>query len=102
MRVEVHPILGEKANEKMVAFYFNGEQVQGIEGEPIAAALFAAGYKVLHHSHKTNSPRSIYCAIGRCNECRMVVNGRPNVRTCIEPLQAGAKVESQHGNGKII
>jgi len=102
MRVEKHPILEEKVNEKVVTFYFDGEPVQGIEGEPIAAALFAAGYKVLHYSHKSNSPRSIYCAIGRCNECRMVVNGRANVRTCMEPLQAGDIVERQHGHGKII
>jgi hypothetical protein len=29
----------------------------------------------------------------------MVVNGQPNVRTCVEPLKAGMVVETQKGNG---
>lgn len=27
----------------------------------------------------------------------MIVNGKPNVRTCITPLEAGMKVETQYG-----
>lgn len=101
MRIDVHPILGEKTDRAVVTFYFNGKPIEGIEGEPIAAALYAAGYKTLHYSQKLHQGRSIYCAIGRCNECRMIVNGRPNVRTCVEPLSAGTIVESQDGHGKI-
>jgi hypothetical protein len=29
----------------------------------------------------------------------MVVNGRPNIRTCVEPLKAGMVVETQSGKG---
>ena len=41
----------------------------------------------------------MFCAIGRCNDCIMVVDGQPNIRTCVEPLKDGMKVETQHGNG---
>jgi predicted molibdopterin-dependent oxidoreductase YjgC len=41
----------------------------------------------------------MFCAIGRCTDCIMVVDGRPNIRTCVEPLKAGMVVETQHGNG---
>lgn len=101
MRVKNHPILGETEAMKTVTFYFNGVPVEGAEGEPIAAALFAAGHVVLHYSQKNDDPRSIFCAIGRCNECRMTVDGRVNVRTCVEPLRVGMVVETQHGHGKI-
>jgi hypothetical protein len=32
----------------------------------------------------------------------MVVDGVPNVRTCVTPLAAGMTVETQKGKGKII
>jgi hypothetical protein len=41
----------------------------------------------------------MFCAIGRCTDCIMVVNGRPNIRTCVEPLRAGMVVETQKGKG---
>ena len=41
----------------------------------------------------------MFCAIGRCTDCIMVVNGRPNIRTCVEPLKAGMVVETQKGKG---
>jgi predicted molibdopterin-dependent oxidoreductase YjgC len=41
----------------------------------------------------------MFCAIGRCTDCIMVVNGRPNIRTCVEPLKAGMAVETQKGKG---
>ncbi len=31
----------------------------------------------------------------------MVVDGVPNVRTCITPLKPGMQVETQHGNGSV-
>ena len=101
MRIDEHPILGEQSERKTVTFYFDGKPIQGFEGEPVAAALYAAGYKTLHFSQKNHQGRSIYCAIGRCNECRMVVNGRANVRTCVEPLAEGMIVETQIGHGQI-
>ena len=67
------------------------------EGEPIAAALKAAGLMVHRYTKKEHKPRGIFCAIGRCTDCVMVVDGVPNVRTCITPLKAGMKVQTQYG-----
>ena len=30
----------------------------------------------------------------------MVVNGKPNIRTCITPLEEGMIVETQYGTGR--
>ena len=71
--------------------------MQGCEGEPIAAALKAAGVMVHRHTLKNDAPRGIFCAIGRCTDCVMIVDGQPNVRTCVTPLHAGMKVQTQYG-----
>jgi predicted molibdopterin-dependent oxidoreductase YjgC len=41
----------------------------------------------------------MFCAIGRCTDCIMVVDGKPNIRTCVEPLKADMVVETQRGKG---
>ncbi|MFA5537481.1 MAG: (2Fe-2S)-binding protein [Bacillota bacterium] len=98
MRIEEHPIVQfEKGH--LVKFTFDGKELEGYEGEPIAAALHAAGIKVLGHSPRLHRPRGFYCAIGNCSSCLMVVNGEPNVRVCVEKLQAGMAVETQVGRG---
>jgi predicted molibdopterin-dependent oxidoreductase YjgC len=100
MRIQEHPILEFKKG-KRVTFIFDGKEIEGFEGEPIASALHAAGVKVLSHSRNYNRPRGFWCAIGNCSSCNMRVNGVPNVRTCVEPLKAGMVVERQHGCGEI-
>ena len=101
MRILDHPILTFPKQE-MVSFTLDGKKIAGIAGEPIAAALYAADVKVLHHSHKNHRPRGIFCAIGNCSSCLMTVDGVPNVRVCVEPLRAGMVIEIQEGKGKII
>ena len=98
-RLAQHPILGEYEKGRIVHFSFDGKDLQGYEGEPIAAALMAAGVKVHRHTQKKHAPRGVFCAIGRCTDCVMVVNGEPNVRTCITPLEEGMSIETQEGLG---
>jgi predicted molibdopterin-dependent oxidoreductase YjgC len=100
MRIQEHPVLTyEKGRE--VEFTCNGEIVKGYEGETIAAALHAAGIKVLKHSMRNHRPRGFYCAIGNCSSCLMEVDGVPNVRICVEPLKEGMIVNTQEGQGVI-
>ena len=70
----------------LVTFNFDGKRIEGYESEPIAAALKVAGVMVHRHTQKENAPRGLFCAIGRCTDCVMVVDGQPNVRTCVTPL----------------
>ncbi|SCI87458.1 Uncharacterized anaerobic dehydrogenase [uncultured Flavonifractor sp.] len=97
MRIEQHPVLGTYEKGPLVTFTLDGKEMTGYEGEPIAAALRAAGVMVHRHTLKKNEPRGIFCAIGRCTDCVMIVDGEPNVRTCVTPLRAGMKVQTQYG-----
>lgn len=96
-RIEEHPILGKQETGRLVTFYHDGKALQGYEGEPIAAALKAAGVMVHRYTKKEHKPRGIFCAIGRCTDCVMIVDGKPNVRTCVTPLKEGMKVQTQYG-----
>ena len=71
--------------------------MEGYEGEPIAAALRVAGVMAHRYTAKRHEPRGVFCAIGRCTDCVMVVDGKPNVRICITPLKEGMVVETQYG-----
>lgn len=96
-RITEHPILGVPQKGRLVNFTYDGQKIQGYEGEPIAAALKAAGILIHRYTKKEHTPRGIFCAIGRCTDCVMVVDGVPNVRTCVTPLKAGMKVQTQYG-----
>ena len=45
-RITEHPILGVPAKGRLVSFTYDGQKLQGYEGEPIAMALKAAGVAV--------------------------------------------------------
>lgn len=97
MRIEEHPILGTYKKGNLVSFTMDGKEMQGYEGEPIAAALRAAGVMIHRYTLKNKEPRGIFCAIGRCTDCVMIVDGVPNIRTCVTPLKAGMAVRTQRG-----
>lgn len=97
MRIEYHPILGKPEEKKEVEFIYDGKKLIGFEGEPIAAALKAAGVMVHRYTKKHHEPRGIFCAIGRCTDCVMIVDGKLNVRTCVTPLVQGMNIQTQYG-----
>ena len=99
MRIEEHPILETFEKGKKIQFTFDGQSMEGFEDEPIAIALRSNGVLIHRYTTRRNEPRGMFCAIGRCTDCIMVVDGKPNIRTCVEPLKEGMKVETQHGNG---
>jgi sarcosine oxidase subunit alpha len=79
-----------------VTFTFDGRPVAAIEGQSIAAALYAAGVRVFSRSFKYHRPRGLFCVSGDCPNCLMHVDGRPNVRTCLEPVRVGMVVRHQN------
>jgi predicted molibdopterin-dependent oxidoreductase YjgC len=97
-RIEHHAILGDLEAADEVTLFFEGEPLKARAGEPIMSALIAAGVKVFRYTKK-GSPRRIFCGIGRCTDCVMMVDGIPGVRTCVTEVRNGMKVERQHGVG---
>ena len=100
-RITQHPILDFKRGE-MVFFYYNGQKIEAYTNETIASALHAAGITELAKSPNLHRPRGLFCAIGNCSSCLMVVDGKPNIRVCVTKVRQGMKVETQQGKGNLI
>ncbi len=81
--------------KREVTFSFNGETFRGVEGQSIAAALMARGVRELRKTRFDDEPRLIFCGIGICFDCVVVVDGVANQRACLVEVTDGAKIESQ-------
>ena len=100
VRIEKHPILNFEREEK-IPFFFNGRELEAYPTETIAAALHAAGVRKLGESTVLHRPRGLFCAIGNCSSCFMIVDGKPNMRVCVMKVEPGMLVEEQKGKGDI-
>jgi predicted molibdopterin-dependent oxidoreductase YjgC len=79
---------------KTVTFSFNGQDLSCEEGQSIAAALISQGYTSLRNTRFKDEPRMIFCGIGICFDCVVVVDGVANQRACITAVSDGMKIES--------
>ena len=82
-----------------VAITLDGDRVVAERGEPVAAALIAAGKLTLARSPKFHRPRGPACMRGACDGCLARVDGVPNVMTCLIPAAEGLVVTSQNTLG---
>lgn len=71
----------------------DGRAVAAFAGESVAAALLAAGIRVLRRSSRAGAPRGLFCMMGACQECLVRVNGR-RALACQEPVRDGMKIET--------
>ena len=101
-RVTRHPILETIQPAETVTVTIDGVPFEALSGEMIAAVMMANGLLVHRRTVKRHEPRGVYCGIGQCTDCVMTVNGKPNVRTCITPVEAGMEILTQDGNGKPV
>lgn len=99
-RIRGHALLGSLHAAAPVRFTFDGRPIEARAREPIAAALLAAGVRVFRTMPRTGEPRGGYCLVGRCTDCLVLVDGRPNVRACVTPVRSGMRVATQRGLGE--
>ena len=97
MRINEHPILETGQGRKKCRIYFGDEEIIAYEGDTIASALWAAGIKEFRRTLKYREPRGVFCNRGRCTDCIMHVDGKPNVRTCITKVRDGMKIKKLTG-----
>lgn len=98
-RVHDHPLLGPLPLAAAVRLAFDGRPIAAHAGEPIAVALLAAGVRVFRTMPRSGEARGGWCMVGRCGDCFVVVDGRPNVPACVTPVAEGMVIQTQHGLG---
>lgn len=89
-------LAGGPPGAREVRIEFEGERVVAREGEPLAAALLAAGVDVFSRAVKYHRARGPWCLSGRCSHCLVRVDGEPNVTACTTPVREGMRVERQN------
>jgi hypothetical protein len=67
------------------------------EGDLIAVALLAAGFRTTRTTAVSGEQRGPYCMMGACFECLAVVDGVAGVQTCLTPVRDGMRIERQDG-----
>jgi sarcosine oxidase, subunit alpha len=89
------------ANAASVPFRFDGRLVSGIEGDTVASALLANGFRVVSRSFKFHRPRGIFSAgVEEPNALVQLHSGEhaiPCARATMIPLSAGLEVSSEAG-----
>ena len=71
----------------------NGERLTVAAGTSVAAAVALAGVDTFRRS-ATGSPRGPLCGMGICFECRVELDGRPGVRSCMTNCRDGMIVRT--------
>jgi D-hydroxyproline dehydrogenase subunit gamma len=90
------PLGPEVARGPRVTILLDGEPVEAYEGETVAAVLLARG-EIATRSTPRGEPRGIFCGMGVCFDCLMIVDGVPNTRACMTWVREGLDARHQEG-----
>jgi aerobic-type carbon monoxide dehydrogenase small subunit (CoxS/CutS family) len=81
-----------------IEFTFDGEKIDAMTGQSVAAALLAANQRTLRKTRFNNNERGVFCGIGVCFDCLVVIDGITNQRACLIEAKPGMKVQTQVGS----
>ena len=87
-------IAGIEAAAADVVVHYRGTAIRCRAGDTVAAAMVDAG-ELACRVAGDGQPRGVFCGMGVCHECLVVVDGRPGRRACLEPVRDGMRIEPQ-------
>ena len=90
-----------RLDRMMISFQVDGATVKCAPGMTVAGALVQIGHPILRVTEIRQEPRSMFCGMGVCFECAMIIDGRSSVRACMTPVTEGLKVTMQRGAARI-
>lgn len=76
-----------------VTITIDGTEVAAFAGESIAAAMIAASLRTLRHSPRDGAPRGVFCFMGSCQECVVLIDGR-RALACQESAVEGMTIKT--------
>ena len=65
-----------------IEFTFDGEKIDAITGQSVAAALLAANQRTLRKTRFNNNERGVFCGIGVCFGCLVVIDAEDRPAFC--------------------
>ena len=85
---------GVESPTETVHLTFEGRPVEGLAGDTLASALVAAGEFGLREA-VDGGRRGVFCGMGACHECAVVVDDQPGVLACMTGVEEGRRVGRQ-------
>jgi D-hydroxyproline dehydrogenase subunit gamma len=79
-----------------VEIEFEGNTYRGVLGQSIAGILLANNVIDWRTTSSNHAPRGLFCGIGVCFDCVVMVDGIPDVRACQRRARGGEYIERQH------
>ena len=80
----------------MIDFSFNGVELTAQPGQSVSAALISNNERINRYTRFNGAPRGVFCGIGICFDCMLIIDGQPNQRGCVTEIQPGMIVEVQN------
>ena len=77
-----------------VSLTVDGEPIEAYSGETVAAAMLAAGRRTFRRTALGGSPRGLFCVMGACFDCLVIINGEVGVRSCMTMVEDGRVVST--------
>jgi D-hydroxyproline dehydrogenase subunit gamma len=92
-RLKTEPAL---ARGERIEVTIDGAPVAAHVGETVAAVLSAEG-SPRTRTTAGGAPRGVFCGMGVCFDCLVVVDGVPNTRACMTLVRPGMAIAHQDG-----
>ena len=70
------------ASDTVITIIVDGVPVDGLFGQTLAGVLLASGALAWRNTSFGDRPRGVFCGIGVCFDCLVIVNGQRDVRAC--------------------
>jgi D-hydroxyproline dehydrogenase subunit gamma len=77
--------------------FVDGQEIAALPGQTVAGVLLGAGRVSWRTTRGGGRPRGVFCGIGVCFDCLVIVNGVPDVRACQRVAADGDDIRTQHG-----
>ena len=85
---------GVEPPAESVRLTYEGRPVEGWAGDTLASALVAAGEMGLREA-VDGGRRGVFCGMGACHECAVVVDDHPGTLACMTGVEDGQEVRMQ-------
>jgi predicted molibdopterin-dependent oxidoreductase YjgC len=82
---------------KKVKIIVNDETIEAYEGECLSVVLFISNKKNLRTSPKLKENRGMFCMMGSCQECVVLLNGK-KVTSCNIFIKDGMEIKTGNLN----
>jgi D-hydroxyproline dehydrogenase subunit gamma len=92
------PVSGGVQRGQSVTVTVDGRPTSAYLGESVAAVLIAGG-DLSTRTTVDGEPRGLFCGMGVCFDCLVIVDGVPGTRACVTWVRDGMRIAHQHGHG---